>query len=43
LVTNLLQLRLFVSRGFVSMYSFRMVHYLLWYISWGYVRLGLLF
>jgi hypothetical protein len=40
---NLIQMGVFKSSGFVSMYSFRMVYYLLWHIVWGYVRLGLLF
>lgn len=40
---NLLQMGVFKRSGFVSMYFFRMVYYLLWHIVWGYVRLGLLF
>jgi hypothetical protein len=40
---NLIQMGVFKRSGFVSMYSFRMVYYLLWHIVWGYVRLGLLF
>jgi hypothetical protein len=40
---NLLQMGVFKRSGFVSMYYFRMIYYLLWHIVWGYVRLGLLF
>jgi hypothetical protein len=36
---NLIQMGVFKRSGFVSMYSFRMVYYLLWHIVWGYVRL----
>lgn len=40
---NLTQLLLFRHYDFVSMYSFRLVYYLLWHILWGYARLKLLF
>lgn len=40
---NLTQLLLFRRYDFVSMYSFRLVYYLLWHILWGYARLRLLF
>ena len=40
---NLTQLLLFRRYDFVSMYSFRLVYYLLWHILWGYARLKLLF
>ncbi len=40
---NLTQLLLFRRYDFVSMYSFRLVYYLLWHIIWGYARLKLLF
>ena len=40
---NLLQLLIFKRYDFVSMYSFRLVYYLIWHIVWGYVRLKLLF
>lgn len=43
LIFNLLQLKLFANRDFASMYTFRIVYYLLWHIAWGYIRLGLLF
>jgi len=42
-VINLLQLLIFRRYDFMSMYSFRLVYYLLWHIVWGYVRLRLLF
>jgi hypothetical protein len=42
-VINLLQLQLFKKYDFVSMYSFRLVYYLIWHIAWGYVRLKLIF
>jgi len=40
---NLTQLYFFKRFDFFSMYSFRIVYYLLWHIIWGYVRLGVLF
>ena len=40
---NLLQLYVFRRYDFVSMYSFRLVYYILWHIVWGSVRLQLLF
>ena len=40
---NLLQLYLFKRYDFVSMYSFRLVYYLLWHIVWGHLRLSVLF
>jgi hypothetical protein len=40
---NLTQLLLFRRYDFVSMYSFRLVYYLLWHIIWGYARLKLFF
>lgn len=43
LLINLAQLLLFKRYDFVSMYSFRLVYYLLWHIVWGYLRLKLLF
>lgn len=40
---NLLQLQIFKKHDFVSMYSFRLAYYLIWHITWGYVRLKLIF
>jgi hypothetical protein len=40
---NLFQLLIFKRYDFVSMYSFRLVYYLIWHIAWGYARLKLLF
>lgn len=40
---NLIQLAIFKKYDFISMYSFRLVYYLLWHILWGYLRLKLLF
>ncbi|MCB9291467.1 MAG: hypothetical protein H6560_29470 [Lewinellaceae bacterium] len=37
---NLIQLWLFKRYDFVSMYTFRLVYYLIWHIGWGWVRLG---
>lgn len=40
---NLFQLLIFKHYDFISMYSFRLVYYLIWHIGWGYVRLNVLF
>jgi len=40
---NLTQLIIFKRHDFVSMYSFRLVYYLIWHIIWGVVRLRVLF
>lgn len=40
---NLFQLYIFKRYDFISMYSFRLVYYMLWHIAWGYARLKLLF
>ena len=40
---NFVQLALFKRFDFVSMYSFRLVYYLLWHIVWGVMRLQRLF
>jgi len=40
---NLVQLLIFRRYDFVTMYSFRLVYYLLWHILWGHLRLSLLF
>lgn len=40
---NLVQMYLFKRYDFISMYSFRLVYYLIWRIAWGYFRLKLLF
>ena len=40
---NFIQLTLFKQYDFVTMYSFRLVYYLLWHIIWGVIRLQLLF
>lgn len=40
---NLFQLLIFERYDFISMYSVRLVYYMLWHIGWGYVRLKLLF
>ena len=40
---GVVQLALFRRYGFVSMLSMRLVFYLLWHITWGHLRLDLLF
>jgi len=40
---NFFQLLIFKEYDFISMYSFRLVYYMLWHIGWGYARLRLLF
>jgi hypothetical protein len=40
---NLSQLYIFKRYDFISMYSFRLVYYLIWHIVWGYMRLKILF
>jgi hypothetical protein len=40
---NVVQLLLFSRYDFVSMYSLRLVYYLIWHIVWGHARLGVLF
>ena len=40
---NVCQLYLFRRFGFVSMWTFRVVYYVIWHIMWGHVRLGVLF
>lgn len=40
---NLSQLYIFKKYDFISMYSFRLVYYIIWHIVWGYIRLKLLF
>lgn len=42
-IFNVVQLLIFKRFDFVSMYSFRLVYYLLWHILWGYLRLKILF
>lgn len=37
------RLALFKRYDFVTMYTFRLVYYLLWHIVWGVIRLRLLF
>ena len=39
---NAIQLYFFKRFDFFSMYTFRLVYYLLWHIIWGYIRLGVL-
>lgn len=39
---NLFQLLIFKRYDFISMYSFRLVYYILWHIVWGYIRLKVL-
>lgn len=43
LLFNLYQLMAFKNYGFISMYAFRLVYYLVWHIVWGHFRLQLLF
>ena len=43
LVFNLVALEIFRRAGFVALYGFRVGYYLVWHITWGYVRLPLLF
>ena len=40
---NLCQLVIFKRYDFISMYSFRLVYYILWHIVWGHLRPNLLF
>lgn len=40
---NLSQLTIFKKYDFITMYSFRLVYYLVWHIVWGYFRMDLLF
>lgn len=40
---NFTQLIIFKRFDFVSMYSFRLIYYLIWHIIWGHERLTLLF
>ncbi len=40
---NLSQLFIFKRFDFISMYSFRLLYYIIWHIVWGYMRLKLLF
>lgn len=40
---NLVQLLIFKRYDFISMYSFRLVYYILWHILWGYMRIKFLF
>ncbi len=40
---NLSQLFIFKRYDFISMYSFRLVYYIIWHIVWGNFRLNLLF
>ena len=42
-IINFCQLALFRRYDFVTMYTFRLVYYLIWHIIWGYARLELLF
>ena len=43
LIFNLIGLHLFKRYGFLEMYSFRAVYYLIWHVGWGIARLELLF
>lgn len=40
---NLVQVKIYQKYDFISMYSFRLVYYLLWHVLWGYIRLEILF
>ena len=40
---SLTQLLIFKHFGFISMYLFRIIFYVIWHILWGYARLELLF
>jgi len=40
---NLFQLLTFKRYGFIAMYLFRLIYYLIWHILWGHFRLDLLF
>lgn len=42
-VFNIIQLALFNQYDFITMYSFRLVYYLIWHIVWGHIRIRLLF
>ena len=42
-VFNFLQLYIFKRYGFLSMYSFRVIYYILWHVIWGFLRLEILF
>lgn len=43
LVINIIGLLLFRRYGFIMMYLFRMMYYVLWHILWGHLRLSILF
>ena len=43
LVFNVVGLEIFRRSGFVALYAFRLGYYLIWHITWGYLRLPLLF
>ena len=40
---NLQQLRVYRRYGFIHMFAFRLIYYLIWHIVWGKIRLGVLF
>jgi hypothetical protein len=42
-VFNVIELALFQRYDFITMFSFRLIYYLLWHILWGSFRLRLLF
>ena len=42
-VFNFLQLYLIKRYDFLSMYSFRLVYYMIWHIIWGSIRINILF
>ena len=41
-IINLVQLVIFRKYDFTSMYTFRLVYYLIWHIGWGFYRLKLI-
>lgn len=43
LVFNVVALAIFQRAGFVALYGFRLGYYLVWHVTWGYLRLPLLF
>lgn len=43
LVFNVAALAIFRRSGFIAFYGFRLGYYLVWHVTWGYLRLPLLF
>lgn len=43
LIISLIQLWVFRQNGFLYMYLFRLIYYMIWHIAWGHLRLQVLF